>query len=95
MGKRYSESEDKFIRLNYLSSTYFEIGLAIDRDPRSVRERALLIGLRKTNRREWTPDECLTFLINIMLPDRELAQLLGRNRRSVSAKRAWFRSKIN
>ena len=95
MGKRYSELDNQFIRLNYRSRTYFEIGLLIDRDPRSVRERARLMGLRKINRREWTRDECLTFLINMMLPDRELAKLLGRNRRSVSAKRAWFRSKVN
>lgn len=95
MGKRYSELDDQFIRLNYRSSTYFEIGLLIDRDPRSVRERALLIGLRKTNRREWTRDECLTFLTNITLADRELASMLDRNRQSVSAKRAWFRRKVN
>ena len=95
MGKRYSELDNQFIRLNYRSRTYFEIGLLIDRDPRSVRERARLMGLRKINRREWTRDECLTFLTNITLADRELASMLGRNKQSVSAKRAWFRRKIN
>jgi len=95
MGKRYSELDNQFIRLNYRSRTYFEIGLLIDRDPRSVRERARLMGLRKINRREWTHDECLTFLTNITLADRELASMLGRNKQSVSAKRAWFRRKIN
>jgi len=95
MGKRYSELDNQFIRLNYQALTYFEIGLLIDRDPRSVRERARLMGLRKINRREWTHDECLTFLTNITLADRELASMLGRNRQSVSAKRAWFRRKIN
>ena len=95
MGKRYSELDNQFIRLNYQALTYFEIGLLIDRDPRSVRERARLMGLRKINRREWTRDELLTFLTNITLADRELASMLGRNKQSVSAKRAWFRRKIN
>jgi|TARA_R110000744_G_scaffold158863_1_gene274911 hypothetical protein len=95
MGKRYSELDNQFIRLNYQALTYFEIGLLIDRDPRSVRERARLMGLRKINRREWTRDECFTFLTNITLADRELASMLGRNKQSVSAKRAWFRRKIN
>tara|TARA_R110002096_G_scaffold435526_1_gene661195 strand:+ start:2011 stop:2325 length:315 start_codon:yes stop_codon:yes gene_type:complete len=94
MGKRYSQTEDDYIQNNYKRHTYFEISIVINRDPRSVRERALSLGLKKANRKDWTSDECLTFLSNIVLPDKELAQILGRNRRSVSAKRAWFRNKI-
>ena len=94
MGKRYSQSEDDYIQTNYKRHTYVEIGIAINRDPRSVRERALLMGLKKINRRDWTSDECMKFLANMVMSDNELAQMLGRNRRSVSAKRAWFRNKI-
>jgi hypothetical protein len=95
MGKRYSKAEDDYIHLNYQRHTYFDIGLAINRDPRSVRERALLMGLKKFNRKNWSSDECITLLANSMLSNRELATMLGRNRRSVAAKRAWLINQID
>ena len=94
MARHYTSHEDSVIRENYKSNTYFEIALMIARDPRSVRERALTMGIRKQLRREWTHEERLTFLSNIQLSNRKLAEMFNRNIRSVSAKRAWFRDQI-
>ena len=94
MARHYTSHEDSVIRENYKSNTYFEIALMIARDPRSVRERALAMGLRKQRRKEWTHEEQMTFLSNIQLSNRKLAEMFNRNIRSVSAKRAWFRDQI-
>jgi hypothetical protein len=94
MSSRYSAAEDEYIRENYTANTYFEIGLAINRDPRSVRERALNLGLKKNERRNWSSDECLLFLAHMTLPDSQLATMLGRKKESVAAKRVWFRRRI-
>ena len=95
MARHYTADEDLFIREHYKTNTYFDVAMAIGRDPRSVRERAITLGLRKQKRKEWTHEECVKFLSNIQLSNQKLAEMFNRNPRSVSAKRAWFRSRID
>jgi hypothetical protein len=51
----YSNQEDEFIRANFQSMTYEEIGKALGRSKKGVSNRVQMLGLQKLKR--WTPEE--------------------------------------
>lgn len=87
---QYTTEEDAIIRNNYKKLSYKEISKLLNRNYRSVRDRALKLGLQKRNRKEFTNEED-AIISNLWEShtEKEIAHILNRPKGSI-----WSRAQL-
>lgn len=86
IGKRFTEQEDEFIRANYSSMSYRDIGEHLGRSTISINKRAKKLGLTKFVLRRWSSQEDEIIRNGATRRLADVAKELGRRQSEVSSR---------